>query len=99
MDGAGAWQRLRFVELPLMLPTFAVAVFIRFIDGVRVFDNVYVLTGSGAGGATQSLSIYIYETFFRQAAIGRAVAASVILFALSFLLLYALNRIVPRRRA
>ncbi len=98
MDGAGAWQRLRFVELPLMLPTVAVAFFIRFIDGVRVFDNVYVLTGSGAGGSTQSLSIYIYESFFRQGAIGRAVAASVVLFAASFLLLYALNRVSLRRR-
>lgn len=99
VDGARSWQRLRYVELPLMLPTFAVAFFIRFIDGVRVFDNVYVLTGSGAGGSTQSLSIYIYETFFRQGAIGRAVAASVLLFAVSFLVLYALNSLVLRRKA
>ena len=99
MDGASAWQRLRHIDLPLMLPTLAVAFFIRFIDGVRVFDNVYVLTGSGAGGTTQSLSIYIYETFFRQAAIGRAVAASAILFLASLLVLYVLNALTARRRA
>ena len=55
--------------------------FVRFIDGFRVFDNVYTLVGSGPGGSTASLSIYIYEAFFRQGAIGRAVAASVLLFA------------------
>ena len=98
MDGASIWQRLRFVDLPLMLPTVAVAFLIRLIDGVRVFDIVYVLTGSGAGGTTQSLSIYIYETFFRRAAIGKAVAASVILFMLSFFVIYGLSRAITRRR-
>ncbi|MEF2072934.1 carbohydrate ABC transporter permease [Consotaella aegiceratis] len=99
LDGADTWQRLRFIDFPLMLPTLAVALFIRFIDGVRVFDNVYVLTGGGAGGVTKSLSIYIYETFFRQSEIGRAVAASMLLFAVSLLLLTALNALASRRDA
>jgi hypothetical protein len=42
---------------------------LRFIDGFRVFDNVYTLTGSGPGGSTASLPIYIYESFFKQGAI------------------------------
>ncbi|MBP7003189.1 carbohydrate ABC transporter permease [Amaricoccus sp.] len=91
MDGAAPLALLRHVELPLMAPTIAVAAFIRFIDGFRVFDNVYVLVGSGPGGSTTSMSIYIYEAFFRQGAIGRAVAASVLLFVASFALLYALG--------
>ncbi len=98
LDGAGAFQRLRYIELPLMMPTIAVALLIRFIDGFRVFDNVYVLTGSGPGGSTASLSIYIYEAFFKQGAIGKAVAASVILFAASFVVLYALNAYAARRK-
>jgi multiple sugar transport system permease protein len=99
VDGARPLALLRFVELPLMAPTLAVAFFIRFVDGFRVFDNVYVLVGSGPGGSTASLSIYIYEAFFRQGAIGRAVAASVILFAASFALLWALNALAARRSA
>lgn len=91
MDGAGPWALLREVELPLMAPTIAIAAFIRFIDGFRVFDNVYVLVGSGPGGSTTSMSIYIFEAFFRQGDIGRAVAASVLLFLASFALLWALN--------
>lgn len=98
MDGAGPWHRLRAIELPLMAPTIGIALLIRFIDGFRVFDNVYVLTGSGPGGATASLSIYIYEAFFKQGAIGKAVAASVLLFLLSFAVLFSLNALAARRR-
>jgi multiple sugar transport system permease protein len=98
MDGARYRHRLWYIELPLMAPTIVVALLIRFIDGFRVFDNVYVLTGSGPGGSTASLSIYIYEAFFKQGAIGKAVAASVILFLASFAALYALNRIAARRK-
>lgn len=99
IDGAGPLQMLRTIELPLMAPTIAIAFFIRFIDGFRVFDNVYTLTGSGAGGSTTSLSIFIYQAFFRERAIGKAVAASVVLFAVSFLVLYGLNRLAGRRKA
>jgi multiple sugar transport system permease protein len=98
IDGASPAQILRRIDLPLMLPTIVVAFFIRFIDGFRVFDNVYTLTGSGPGGSTTSLSIYIYEAFFKQGAIGKAVAASVVLFIASFAVLFGLNWLANRRR-
>jgi multiple sugar transport system permease protein len=98
IDGATPWQVLWKIELPLMMPTIVIAFFIRFIDGFRVFDNVYTLTGSGPGGSTMSLSIYIYESFFKQGAIGKAVAASVVLFLTSFAVLWALNWLAARRR-
>ena len=81
-----------------MAPTLAVAAFIRFIDGFRVFDNVYTLVGSGPGGSTASLSIYIYEAFFKQDAIGKAVAASILLFCATFLVLAGLSWLAGRRR-
>lgn len=98
IDGASPWQTLWSIELPLMAPTIAVAFFVRFIDGFRVFDNVYTLTGSGAGGSTMSLSIYIYEAFFKQGNIGKAVSASVVLFVASFTVLWTLSWLAGRRR-
>jgi multiple sugar transport system permease protein len=98
LDGASSLKLLWWIELPLMLPTLVIAFFIRFIDGFRVFDNVYALTGSGAGGSTTSLSIYIYQAFFKEGAIGKAVAASVILFLASLILLSCLNWLAGRRR-
>ncbi|TCM82028.1 multiple sugar transport system permease protein [Rhizobium sp. BK068] len=98
LDGAPWFKILWWIELPLMLPTLVMAFFIRFIDGFRVFDNVYALTGSGAGGSTTSLSIYIYQAFFKGGAIGKAVAASVVLFVASLAVLYGLNWLAGRRR-
>jgi multiple sugar transport system permease protein len=98
LDGASGLKILWWIELPLMLPTLVIAFFIRFIDGFRVFDNVYALTGSGAGGSTTSLSIYIYQAFFKEGAIGKAVAASVILFLASLAVLYGLNWLAGHRR-
>ena len=51
LDGASKWQILWTIDLPLMLPTIVIAFFIRFIDGFRVFDNVYTLTGTRPGGS------------------------------------------------
>jgi multiple sugar transport system permease protein len=98
LDGASAWRILWWIDLPLMMPTLVIAFFIRFIDGFRVFDNVYALTGSGAGGSTTSLSIYIYQSFFKDGSIGKAVAASVVLFVASFAVLHGLNWLAGRRR-
>ena len=69
----------------------------RFIDGFRVFDNIYVLVGAGPGGASTSMSIYIYEAFFRQADIGRALAASILLFLAAFLLVSVGGRVARGR--
>ena len=69
----------------------------RYLDSFRVFDNVYVLTGAGAGGNTTTMSIYIYEAFFRRDDIGVAVAASIILLVLSFIVLAGILRLSARR--
>jgi multiple sugar transport system permease protein len=96
IDGATRWSMLLFVELPCMLATILLVIFIRFIDSFRVFDNVYVLTGAGAGGNTTTMSIYIYEAFFRRDDIGVAVAASITLLVLSFVVLAGILRLSRR---
>ena len=87
VDGTRPWRMFTKIELPLMLPSLAIALFVRFIDGFRVFDNIFVLVGPGPGGATTSMSIYIYEAFFRTGDIGRALAASILLFISAFIML------------
>jgi multiple sugar transport system permease protein len=99
IDGAGEWAMLWRIDLPLMLPTIGIAFFIRFIDSFRVFDNVYTLTGPGAGGSTTTMSIYIYETFFRRGEIGVAVAASMLLLVASFLFLKLVEQLSQSRVA
>jgi multiple sugar transport system permease protein len=95
-DGASAWQTLRRVTLPLLVPAIAIAGFIRFIDSFRVFDHIYVLTGGGPGDQTTSISIYIYKSFFQKQQLGVAVAASMVLLALSLAMLFAIMRFMLR---
>jgi multiple sugar transport system permease protein len=98
LDGPGPFQTLRHIDLPLMAPSILATGFIRFIDSFRVFDNVYTLTGSGAGGDSTTISIYIYEAFFHDNDIGMAVAASLLLLALAFVMLTLLLRGAEPRR-
>lgn len=97
VDSARPWDIFRHVEWPLMRPTLFVALFVRFIDGFRVFDNVYTLVGAGPGGSTTSMSIYIYESFLRRGEIGKAMAAAILLFVTAFLLLAVGQRLMQRR--
>ncbi len=99
IDGAGNWNMFRFITLPLILPALLVGFFIRFIDGFRVFDNVFVLTRGGAGGSTTSLSIYIYQSFFQRGEIAKAVAASMLFLLAAFVFLLILNVFSRRARA
>jgi multiple sugar transport system permease protein len=96
LDGAQGWRRLVAIELPIIAPALGVTFFIRFIDSFRVFDNIYTLVGAGAGGATTSMSIYIYQAFFKVGNIGLAVAASMLLLVASFLVLLLVNALTRR---
>ena len=98
IDGATTWQRLCAIELPLMAPAIGAAFFIRFIDSFRVFDNIWTLTGAGAGGSTTTMSIWVYQAFFKSGDIGRAVAASMLLLAASALVLTLVHLAAERRR-
>lgn len=99
VDGTRPLRMFLWIELPQMLPTLAIALFVRFIDGFRVFDSIFVLVGAGAGGSTTSMSIYIYEAFFRSGDIGKALAASILLFVTAFTLLYVVGHMMRRRSA
>lgn len=96
VDGTRPWRMFWKIEFPQMLPTLFVAGFIRFIDGFRVFDNIYTLVGAGPGGSTTSMSIYIYETFLRRGEIGKAMAAAILLFIVAFAILAMGQRLMRR---
>lgn len=80
VDGAGAWQRFRHVTLPLLSPSTFFVVVISLINGFQVFDQVYVMTGGGPGGASQVVVGEIYDLTFRYGRAGQASALSWLLF-------------------
>ena len=54
IDGAGAWQVYKNVTLPLIMPTVNVNILFSLIYGLKMFDLIYVMTGGGPGGTTES---------------------------------------------
>jgi multiple sugar transport system permease protein len=97
VDGATLVDELRYVTLPLMLPTIVVTLLFRVIVGVKVFDEIYLLTGGGPGTATEVVSYTIFRRFFTEGQTGYGSAMSVVvLFALA--LLFIVARAATQRR-
>jgi multiple sugar transport system permease protein len=65
IDGGGPWAAFRYVTWPHLLPFAFIALIFRIIQASAIFDLVYVLTGGGPGGATETVSIYAYQTTMR----------------------------------
>jgi multiple sugar transport system permease protein len=76
IDGASAWQILKSITLPLLMPLILVALTIRGMDAFREFDTFMLLTGGGPGQATEVISMMAYILAFRAYDIGRASAVA-----------------------
>jgi multiple sugar transport system permease protein len=79
IDGSSAWQTFRHVTLPLLKPAILIALLLRTMDLLRVFDQIFILTEGGPGFATETVSLYIYRTAFRFSNFGYAAAMSFVL--------------------
>ncbi|MGY5884700.1 carbohydrate ABC transporter permease [Modestobacter lacusdianchii] len=86
MDGAGSWQRLRHIVVPLLKPTTVFLVVLGVIESFQVFDVVYVLTGGGPGNATEMLVTYAYAEGFDARRQGYAAAIGVVTYLLVLVL-------------
>jgi multiple sugar transport system permease protein len=86
MDGAGGWQRFRFITLPSLSNTSAFVGIVAMIAALQAFDQIYVMTGGGPYGSTQTVVMEIYELGFRNLEIGAASALSYLLLAITLLL-------------
>jgi multiple sugar transport system permease protein len=84
IDGANAWKRFLHVTIPLLSPTIFFVVVISLINSFQVFDQVWVMTGGGPGGASSVLVEQIVQDAFSYSRMGYASALSWLLFAIIF---------------
>jgi multiple sugar transport system permease protein len=84
LDGAGRFQQLRYVTLPLLAPTMFFVTVISLINSFQVFDQVWVMTEGGPAGATSVLVEQVVRHAFSYGEMGYAAAISWVLFALVF---------------
>jgi multiple sugar transport system permease protein len=97
MDGVSTWQRLRHIVIPSMRSSFAVVLTLAAIRALRVFTEVYVLTGGGPAGSTEVWMTRTFSLGFDQYKLGVASAASVILLVVTLVLTVGVQWITRRK--
>ena len=85
IDGAGPWQRLRYVIVPIILPVIEVTVLLGFVFTVKVFDLVIGLTGGGPANSTQLITTWSYNLSFQVFSFGEGAALNNVLLLLALL--------------
>lgn len=96
IDGAKPWQSFYQITLPLIMPQILIATLFRFAQAFGIFDLIQVMTGGGPGGATETVSIYIYATVMRYLDFGYGAALIVVTFLL-LLIAVALTSFLLRK--
>jgi raffinose/stachyose/melibiose transport system permease protein len=79
IDGTGPVRRFWYVVRPLLAPAFTINLMLSIIGGIKLFDQVYALTGGGPGHATDTMSTLIYTEAFTLGEFGYSIALAVVL--------------------
>jgi multiple sugar transport system permease protein/raffinose/stachyose/melibiose transport system permease protein len=85
VDGAGAWQRFRYVTWPQLRGVNTVVFAVTVIDSLRTFDIVWAMTQGGPYHSSELLSTYMYEQGFTFLNLGYSSSIAVVIFALAIL--------------
>ncbi len=97
IDGASAWARFQYIQLPKMRGVLTIALLLRFMDSFLIYAEPFVLTGGGPGNSTTFLSIYLVKIALGQFDLGPGAAFSLIYFVIvllfSFMFYQALQRV------
>ena len=87
LDGANGWQRFRFITLPLMRPTLAMALLVSVTGSMLAFDQFYIISNGGPENSTMTAVYRIFNTSFVSFRLGYGAALSAVLM----LVLVAIN--------
>jgi multiple sugar transport system permease protein len=99
VDGAARLATFRHVTLPLLGPVLLVTLLFRTLDALRAFDLMFVLTGGGPAGLTETLTVYAYRSLFQTLRLGFGSAIGVVVFVLVMVVATAYFRVLRRQEA
>jgi len=97
IDGANAWQRFRHIILPLIAGSVTINFTLSLINGLRIFDQIAVMTNGGPGFASETIIFLIYRIAFGEGRQGFGTALAVVLFLLIFILNAIQSRVLRSR--
>ena len=94
LDRAGAWQRFRYITLPLIRPAIVMVIILRTMTALSAFAAIFAATGGGPGSSTEILNLYAYRTSFTELNIGYGASLATVLLAVTL----AVSLFLFRRR-
>ena len=97
IDGAGGRQRLVRITLPLLAPAITINVALALIQGLKFFDQIFILTAGGPGYATETLSTIIYKTSFQFGEFGYGSAIALVFALIVGACVYSTTVLLRRR--
>lgn len=100
VDNIGPWRRFWGITFPMLLPLSVAVIFIRLIEGFKIMDTVFVLTGGGPGTSTETLTLFAYNEGFKRFNLGMTSAMSfmflLVVIVFGTIYLAAAQRVVRR---
>ena len=97
VDGASAFYIFRRITFPLLVPVLSVAIMLRSLDALKVFEYVYATTRGGPGTQTETIQYFTYQTGIQFFRLGEASSMAFILLAIVLPLIIILFRRLDRR--
>jgi ABC-type sugar transport system permease subunit len=86
IDGANGWQSFWYITFPLLAGSLTINFTLSLINGLKIFDQIVVMTNGGPGFASETVTYLIYRVAFSESRQGFGTALAVVLFVLIFIL-------------
>ncbi len=85
IDGANKWQQTIRITIPMLMPSIIIVTVMSSIAAMKVFEEIYIMTGGGPLNSSKTLVFYIYQEAFEKLSMGYASAAGVVLFLITLI--------------
>jgi multiple sugar transport system permease protein len=92
LDGVGAWPVFWKITVPYLAPMMMLAITLRLLDAIKLFDTIFIMTGGGPGTKTYTASFYLFTIGFTQFHISQATAGSWLFLILTLVVVMFLVR-------
>ena len=96
LDGATRVKTFVFITLPLLMPALLMITLFRFIDSLKHFPMIFVITKGGPGRSTQATNFYAYVQTFQNSNVAYGASIAVLLFAMAALISFYVARLNQR---
>ena len=97
--GASAWQTFRHLTLPMLKFIISIAVILRMIDALKIFDYIWFTVRGGPGTVTEVLSVRIFLQAFRELDLGKATSLGILLEVITMIIAFLyIGQILTKER-